>query len=109
MLLLDAQMSFYLYFEHPFSDLCEIRYESSAYAAIQHLWVSWKSAQGRPYIYYGHKWNHIYTGTVKPYEILEVESALVKSVHHVIEYTFCSLVMCSLLNDAVNNSDFIKH
>lgn len=40
--------------------------------------------------------------------MLEVQSAFVKSLYYIIEYIFYSLVLCSLLNDAVNNSDLIK-
>jgi hypothetical protein len=41
-------------------DLAEIPYNISAYNCVD-LWrVSWKSAYGRPYFFYGRKWNSIY-------------------------------------------------
>ena len=35
------------------SNLGEVSYKVSEHNAVEHLWVLWKSAQGRPYVSYG--------------------------------------------------------
>ena len=58
--------------------------------AVEHLWVSRKSQQGRPCFCCGCRRNYMYTCTVKPYDILIVRNALVKSVF----FTVYSPVHC---------------
>lgn len=43
------------YFSHLFFDLGAVRCKRSAQNAVVRLWVSWKSAKGRPYLSRGHK------------------------------------------------------
>ena len=39
----------------------------------------------------------LYTSTVKPHDILEVQNVLAMSVHCVMGYSTCSLVSCGLV------------
>jgi hypothetical protein len=48
---------------------------------IEHLWVSWKSIRGRPYVHlFVHKLNYIYIRVYRGYDILKVHNCLVQSV-----------------------------
>lgn len=58
----------------------EIWCTSAAHDAVEHLWVLWKSMQGRLYFSYGHKCSYIYVYTVKLYGILKLKKVLVKFV-----------------------------
>lgn len=71
----------YPHVTHLLSYLDEVRRKRSVQNYVEHLRVSWKSTQGRPYFCYGHKWNCIYAGTVKPYDIFEVKNAFVTRTH----------------------------
>ena len=49
----------------------ENRYNRSWHNVVQYLYISWKSAQGRPYFSYGRKRPYIHARTVKPYKSTE--------------------------------------
>jgi hypothetical protein len=52
----------------------------SEYNAIYHFLSSWKSAQGRTYFTYAHKWTYIERYTTKLCVISKVKDAFIKSV-----------------------------
>jgi hypothetical protein len=89
--LLTGAMNLFLCFPHVFFNLCEICYKRSAHNAVENCLVSWKLAQGKPYILMG--MNEIeFVCTVKPYDILKIKNALVKPLYCAVGYTICSVV-----------------
>jgi hypothetical protein len=56
------------------------------------MWISWKSAEWRPYFAYGREWNYTHWWTVEPCDILTLKNASVKYVYSVTECAICSLV-----------------
>lgn len=64
--------------------------------AVEFVWISWKSAHGRPYFWYGRKSNCIYLWTVKPYDFFKVKNALV----------MCAALPCLITRP---NTSFTKH
>ena len=80
------------FFPHFSYNLSEIRYKRSTIDAFKDSRVLRISAQERPYFSYGRKWICIYACIVKPYDILIVKNAVVKSVFYLTEYDICLLV-----------------
>ena len=60
---------------------------------LEHMWVLWKSVQGRSYFSNGCRWNYIYMYFLKQYDILKVKNILVKSVYDVMVYIVCSFIV----------------
>ena len=75
------------------SDLSEIHYKRLAYNTVEHLWSFVKVFAAKAVLFYGRKFNLHLRGTVKPYKVLNMKNAMVKSVKYVTEYTTCNLVM----------------
>lgn len=54
---------------------------------ISEFWENRRSYHRRPHFPYGYKRNYDYACTMKPYDIIKVQNALVKSAHYVTEYS----------------------
>jgi len=87
---------FHPFFSHFLYSLSEIRYKRSTNDVFEDSRVLRISAHERPY-FYGRKLIFIYACIVKPYDILTVKNALVKSVFYLTEYTICLLVTDELV------------
>lgn len=74
------------------SDLAEICVRNMHTVLVRLFEFSLKSALRKPYFSFECKWNHIYVCTINLY-ILQVKNALIKSVYHITDYTFCSLFL----------------
>jgi hypothetical protein len=83
-------------FSHLLSDLGEIRYKKCAHSLLS-VFKFCESAQGRPYFSYRRKSNYIYACTVKPYDILEVQNVMVKSVFCISDYTMQAYILVETL------------
>jgi hypothetical protein len=52
----------------------------SAHFSVEHLWISWKPAQGKSYFSCGQQWSYIYVCTFKPYDIFKAKNVFGKPV-----------------------------
>jgi hypothetical protein len=57
--------------------MLKILYSKSAHAIMEYLWVSWHLMKENVYFTYGRERNYIYPVTIKLYNILKVNKALV--------------------------------
>jgi hypothetical protein len=81
---------FYPYFPYLLPDLGETRLKRAAHIAVETLWASWRSQHED--FSCGCELNYVYSCTVKPFDILKVKNAWVKSLYHVTEY-ICNLLL----------------
>ena len=70
-------MNLYLYFPHLLTEFGKIWYKPSAHSALEHWWVSWKSAKRILYFVMGI--NKICSCTVKIHGILRLKNATSQS------------------------------
>ena len=89
--------NFYLYFPYLLCRLCQIRYNRSAHIDIDQFFSFHENRpRERPHFACVPKSNNICSCAVKPYDILTVKNALVKSVWCVTGRTICSPVSISV-------------
>jgi hypothetical protein len=102
-------MNFYPYFPPLLYNFGKSWYKRFAHSGVQHFWVLWKSAQGRPYYLYRRKRNSIYTCTVKPHYILK-EKNVKQSCYNATSFSetaFRPRLNVTLFNSSLTSEMFI--